>query len=216
MIQNGGRGVDGGAQETIAAGHAGSRGVAARSLTEVFAPAHLVIGLPLLVGATTHGWAGIGWGLLAAVLCGGIPGVVIAVGVRTGWFEGRHLRDRAERPKLLAVIVSLVVVALVSLAWLGAPRVMVATVAVMLATLAVTAPVTLWWKISFHTAVAAGTVVTLGYVLPPVAVYGLGAVLVGLVGWARVELGDHTVAQTVAGAAAGVAATGSTLAALLP
>ncbi|MFB9961511.1 hypothetical protein [Sinosporangium siamense] len=113
------------------------------------------------------------------------------------------------------VLVVLVVAALVLLSALGAPRVMVACVAVMLATLAVIGPVTLVWKISFHTAVAAGSVVTVANVAATVPVLLVGAVLVGLIGWSRVSVGDHTAAQVVAGTAAGGVAAWGTLAVLL-
>ncbi|WP_433513850.1 hypothetical protein ACQP2T_61600 [Nonomuraea sp. CA-143628] len=177
------------------------------------------MGLPLLVGAITGGLVGLGWAVIAAVLCGGVPAAVIALGVRSGRFGNHHITDRSQRPKLIAVIVALVVVALALLVVLGAPQVMVACVAIMLATLAVLGPVTVaGWKISFHTAVAAGSVVMVAWVLPGgwMWVVGLlGAVVVGLIGWSRAVLGDHTPAQTLAGAVAGAAATLATLTVLL-
>jgi hypothetical protein len=96
-----------------------------------------VVGLPLVVGAVTSGWAGVGWSALAAGLCGGIPAAVIALGVNSGRFGNRHITARSERPKLIAVIVALVVVALALFVLLDAPRVMIACVVIMLATLAV-------------------------------------------------------------------------------
>ncbi|WP_246644969.1 DUF6545 domain-containing protein [Nonomuraea ceibae] len=83
----------------------------------------------------------VGWGALAAGLCGGIPAVVIFGGVRKGWFGDWHIGERSQRPKLVAVIVALVVLALALLVVLGAPRVMVACVTIMLATLAVIGPI---------------------------------------------------------------------------
>ncbi|GAA2691616.1 hypothetical protein GCM10010412_081960 [Nonomuraea recticatena] len=183
-------------------------------MTEVFAPAHLVIGLPLAVGGVSSGWSGLGWGALAAALCGGVPAGVIALGVKSGRFGNRHITTRSERPKLVAVIVALVVAALVLLAVLGAPSVMVACVAIMLATLAVVGPITLVWKISFHTAVAAGSVVMLAAVLPAVPVWVVGGLVVAAIGWSRVTINDHTVGQVVAGSVAGAAATAATLAVL--
>ncbi|WP_336211861.1 hypothetical protein [Nonomuraea sp. LPB2021202275-12-8] len=182
----------------------------------MFAPMWIVISLPLVVGAVTSGWAGLGWGALAAGLCGGVPAVIIFGGVRKGWFGDWHIGERSQRPKLVAVIVALVLVALALLVALGAPTVMVACVVIMLATLAVVGPITLRWKISFHTAVAAGSVVMLAWVLPaPAVVLAAGAVVVALIGWARAEIRDHTPAQALAGAAAGAMATGATLALLL-
>ncbi|MEV0379742.1 phosphatase PAP2 family protein [Nonomuraea sp. NPDC050643] len=185
-------------------------------MTDLFAPMWIVISLPLLVGGVTSGWDGAGWGLLAAGLCGGVPAVVIFGGVRRGWFGDWHIGERSQRPKLVAVIVTLVVLALTLLVVLGAPMVMVACVAIMLATLAVVGPITLAWKISFHTAVAAGSVMMLAWVLPrPLLVLAVGGVVVALIGWARVKIRDHTPAQVLAGTAAGAAATWATLVILL-
>lgn len=186
-------------------------------MTEVFAPAHLVVALPVTVGAVTGGWAGAGWGVAAAVLCGGVPALVIRARVRSGQYEDRHVGERSQRPRLVAVILGLVLAALGLLLALGAPWPLVVCVAVMLATLAVVGPITLRWKISFHTAVAAGSVVMLAAVLPAVAVLACaaGSVLVGVIAWARTRLGDHTAAQAWAGAAAGAAATWATVAVML-
>jgi hypothetical protein len=170
----------------------------------------------LVVGAVSSGWAGLGWGVLAAALCGGIPAVVIFGGVRRGWFGDWHIGDRSQRPKLVAVIVALVVLALALLVALGAPMVMVACVAIMLATLAVVGSITLAWKISFHTAVAAGSVVMLTWLLPwQLVVLAVGSTVVALIGWARAVIRDHTPAQALAGAAGGAAATWATLVVLL-
>ncbi|GIH63813.1 hypothetical protein Msi02_46300 [Microbispora siamensis] len=168
-----------------------------------------------MVGAITSGWAGVAWGALAAALCGGIPLGVLLLGVRSGRFGDKHVKDRAQRPKLIALIVVLVGTVLALMVMLGAPRLMVAGATAMLSTLAVTGPVTLWWKISFHTAVAAGGVVMLAWILPPVPVYAAGAVLVAALAWSRVVIRDHTLAQTVAGAMVGGAATWLTLAIFL-
>ncbi|MGW0485834.1 hypothetical protein [Nonomuraea sp. NPDC003214] len=184
----------------------------------MFAPAHLVIGLPLVVGAVSGGWAGLGWGAAAAALCGGVPALVIRAGVRSGRFGDRHVGERSQRPWLVGVIAGLVVAALALLVVLGAPWVMIVCVAIMLATLAVVGPITLAWKISFHTAVAAGSVVMLAATVPPgvaAVVGGAGALLVGAIAWSRSRLGDHTPAQTAAGAAAGAAATWATIAVML-
>ena len=65
---------------------------------------------------------------------------------------------------------------------------------------------------SIHTAVAAGALVIL------VLVYGwplvVTAPLVAAVGWSRVALKDHTVAQVVVGALVGAAVAGGVFAAL--
>ncbi|WP_248960227.1 hypothetical protein [Sphaerisporangium perillae] len=184
----------------------------ARWVTEIFAPQVLVIGLPPVVGLVSDGRTGFWWGLVASLLCGGIPALVIALGVRAGKLDSRHIVDRSRRTVPLLVAVAAVFVALLLLAGLGAPRLLVATVGAMLAGLAVTVPVTLKWKISFHAAVSAGTVLVLARVLPAAPTLAAGALIVALVCWARVRLAHHTVAQVAAGALAGAGSSWAILA----
>ncbi|GII80362.1 hypothetical protein Sru01_53440 [Sphaerisporangium rufum] len=192
-----------GAREAAGRGEPGRRDRLARLVTEIFAPQVLVIASPPLVGLASGGPAGLGWGLLAAALCGGVPALVIALGVRAGRLDSRHIVDRSRRTGPLLVAVAAVCAALALLAALGAPRLLVATVAAMLAGLAVTVPVTLRWKISFHAAVSAGTVLVVARVLPAAPTLAAGALIVVLVCWARVRLAHHTAAQVAAGALAG-------------
>jgi membrane-associated phospholipid phosphatase len=110
---------------------------------------------------------------------------------------------REQRALPLTVGIGSVLIGLFLLAVLGAPRDLVALVAAMAVGLASSLLVTLAWKISVHTAVAAGAAVILVLVSgPALAVAGLGAALAG---WSRVELGDHTIAQVIGGSALGVA-----------
>jgi uncharacterized membrane protein (DUF4010 family) len=185
----------------------------ARKVTDLLAPQVLVIAMPPAVGLIAQGWPGAVWGLLASALCGGVPAAVIAVGVRSGRLDSHHIVDRARRTGPLLAAVAAVLFALLVLALLGAPRLLVATVTAMLAALAVTIPVTLRWKISFHAAVSAGTVVVLAQVLPALPTLAAGAAVVALVCWARVRLAHHTPAQVAAGTLVGALVTWGTLAA---
>ncbi|MGW0482130.1 hypothetical protein [Nonomuraea sp. NPDC003214] len=185
----------------------------ARRVTDLLAPQVLVIAMPPAVGLIAEGWAGAVWGLVASVLCGGVPAAVIAVGVRSGRLDSHHIVDRARRTGPLLAAVGAVLFALLLLGVLGAPTLLVATVTAMLAALAVTIPVTLRWKISFHAAVSAGTVVVLAHVLPAAPTLTAGAAVVALVCWARVRLTHHTWAQVAAGALVGTLVTWGTLAA---
>jgi membrane-associated phospholipid phosphatase len=198
-----------GDQRVASAEEEGAEGIShvsdrvARWVTEIFAPQVLVIGMPPVVGLVSDGWTGFRWGFVASALCGGVPAVVIAMGVRSGRLDSRHIVDRSRRTAPLLVAVVAVFAALLLLGLLGAPRLLIATVGAMLAGLAVTVPVTLKWKISFHAAVSAGTVLVLARVLPVAPTLAGGAVVVALVGWARVRLAHHTAAQVAAGALVG-------------
>ncbi|MFI7229213.1 hypothetical protein ACIBO5_38860 [Nonomuraea angiospora] len=184
-------------------------------MTEVFAPQYVGIAMPPVVGLLAEGWPGLAWGLLAAAVCAGVPAAVIAVGVRRGRLDSIHLVERKARKGPMLIGLAAVVVGLTALAVLDAPRVVVASVAVMLAWVLVMGPITLVWKISFHTGVSAGTVVVLAYVLPAMPVLVVGAVLVAMIGWARVQVSHHTAAQALAGTMVGAAAAWVTLAMML-
>jgi membrane-associated phospholipid phosphatase len=69
------------------------------------------------------------------------------------------------------------------------------------------------WKISIHTAVAFGTVIILALVLGPWSTVAL--VLAVAVGWSRLELRAHTLAQVMGGAVVGTLVAGSVFTALM-
>ena len=62
--------------------------------------------------------------------------------------------------------------------------------------------VTLFWKISVHAGSVAGALVILAIVAGP-GVLLAAPLVIGLVAWSRVELGDHTVWQVIGGSLIG-------------
>jgi PAP2 superfamily len=183
-------------------GRAAHRSGLARAVTELLAPANLAAAQLLLVGwHSSPGPTGLGWGLLAATFCGLVPYGVVIAGVHRRRWTDRHLQVRQQRPAPFLAGIASVLAGLAMLLALDAPRQLVALVAAMLTGLAATLVVTLWWKLSLHTAAAAGTVAILALVFGPALTLAFPAVT--LVAWARVRLGDHTPAQTLAGAALG-------------
>jgi len=183
-------------------GRAAHRSGLARAATELLAPTNLAVGQLLLVGwHSTGGPAGLAWGLLAATFCGLLPSSIVLAGVRRRRWTDRHLRVRRQRPTPFLAAIASVLAGLAMLLALDAPRQLVALVVAMLAGLAATLVVTLWWKLSVHTAAAGGTVAILALVFGAALILAVPAV--ALVAWARVRLGDHTPAQTLAGAALG-------------
>ncbi|MET9812332.1 phosphatase PAP2 family protein [Streptomyces sp. NPDC006355] len=174
----------------------------ARLITDTLAPANLVIAILLIIGwHSTSSVTGLGWGLLAAVFCGGIPFAVIMLGVKRGHWTDKHVRVREQRAVPLVATMASVLIGISLLVVLQAPREVFALVVAMLVGLITTMMVTVWWKVSVHTAVAGGVVVILllayGAHMAPLV---LGVVAVG---WSRVVLHDHTPAQTVVGALLG-------------
>lgn len=175
----------------------------ARLVTEVLSPVPVTSTLLIVSAwrnAPTVGQA-MQWIILTVVLMILLPYLYVLRGVRRRRLSDRHVRVRAQRPLVLLIGVSSVLVVLTLLVIGSAPRELVALVGAMLVGLVSSLLVTLVWKISVHTAVVAGAVVILVLVFGPMLLTLAPAV--ALVGWARVEVGDHTPAQVVAGAALG-------------
>ncbi|HVA25337.1 MAG TPA: phosphoesterase PA-phosphatase, partial [Chloroflexota bacterium] len=107
------------------------------------------------------------------------------------------------RPLPLVVAICSIAAGLILMTLFGAPRPMIALVAAMTVGLLVSLAITVLWKISVHTAVVSGAVVIVALVFGPA--FAALAPLVALIGWARLERGDHTLPQVLAGAAIGAA-----------
>ncbi|MET7875626.1 phosphoesterase PA-phosphatase [Micromonospora profundi] len=175
----------------------------ARLVTELTAPAVLVSLLMIAVSwhSSPGGGRGLAWGLLATLFVTGIPFAYILGGVRRGRFTDHHIGRREQRRVPLLVGLGSVTAGLALLAVLGAPRPLLALAVAGLVGLVVAVSVSHWWKMSIHSAVAAGTLVILAMT------FGRGflvaAPLLAVVGWSRVRLRDHTVPQVLAGGVVG-------------
>ncbi|MFI7482358.1 hypothetical protein ACH9EU_08055 [Kocuria sp. M1R5S2] len=172
-------------------------------VAEVFAPAPLVLSLLLLAGWAGDGLPGLLWGLGTAVLVASLPMFVLRALARRGLVDGHFVRSRAQRLPVYAATGALTALVVGAELWLGAPPAVPWTTAFVLAGILVLMVVTLWWKVSAHVAMASCWAVALGVVTVP------GAVVVALpvpiaVALSRVRSGDHTPAQTAAGALIGV------------
>lgn len=179
-----------------------AREKAARILSDVLAPANLVVAQLLLIGRHSTGSpAGLGWGLLAALFCGAVPIGIIALGVRRGALTDQHIRVRRQRIVPMALSLVSVVAGITLLRVLGAPADVFALVVAMLVGLVASLLVTIGWQISLHLSVAGGTVVILFLVFGPAAL--AAAPVVAAMAWSRLVLRAHTPAQLLAGAALG-------------
>ena len=143
--------------------------------------------------------------LLAAMFYAGVtlfflsfgPMVYILIGVRLGKLSDADVSYRTERtgPFLFGIVS--ITVGLITLMTIHGPK-NLETVLMSTAVSGVIMMVTtLWWKISIHSSSLAGAATML------TALYGAmmlpAFLLLPLVGWSRVVLGRHTVAQVVAG-----------------
>ena len=176
----------------------------ARRVTYWLEPKNWLIVSVLAIGWHADGRAGLLWGALAALFTGVLPTLFISYGVRHGRWSDRNVGARRPRLIVLAFITASVATGLILLAVLGAPRLLTGYLAFMLASVALLAAITTVWKISIHCAVAAGSVTVLALLYGPLVLCGYA--LVGLLGWSRVALEDHSVAQVVAGSVLGAAA----------
>jgi membrane-associated phospholipid phosphatase len=176
----------------------------ARRVTYWLEPKNWLIVTVVLIGWHADGRAGIGWGLLAALFSAVLPTLFIGYGIRRGRWGDRNVGARRARLIVLAFITASVAAGLILLVAAGAPRLLTGYLAFMLGSVAVLALVTVVWKISIHCAVASGSVTILALLFGPLVLPLY--VLVALLGWSRVALRDHTVAQVVAGAVLGAGA----------
>ncbi|MDR6268199.1 phosphatase PAP2 family protein [Arthrobacter russicus] len=160
----------------------------ARIVTEAFAPTVLVSVFLLGSGAARDGWRGLLFGFIAAIFVALGPFLGILIAARSGKLTDHHVGDRKQRlPVLIGSLGSAAIgfVGLLSTA-LG---------------MIVVGAVNAFWKLSVHNAVAAfvavATVGSFGWAWAPLLLLPL------VIGWSRVVLKDHTVAQVIAGVPAG-------------
>ncbi|WP_438491776.1 hypothetical protein [Streptomyces asiaticus] len=179
----------------------------ARAVTDGLEPKNVILAVCLVLGAAQDNMlVGLAWALHAIVFAAVIPVAYIKYGIRSGRWQDRHVGQRVRRLHLIPVIMASVGVAITAMLLLGAPAQMTALVVAMLATLGAILFVTTLWKISVHTSVSAGAVAILAVGISPW--WAVISPLVGLIGWSRVALRDHTLGQVVAGTALGALVAG--------
>lgn len=171
-------------------------------VSEVLAPWILAAVMPVLVAGltTTPAWHGVLTGLVVTVVCAVVPYTVVAVGVRRGRYEDHHVRRREDRPKLMAMVAGLTVLAAGLLVLLGASRASLVLLGLMTSCALVGFAVSRFWKISLHSMVVTASAVVVVGLFPRWFPVLLAVPLVAL---ARVRLRAHTPAQVLAGSAVG-------------
>ena len=186
--------------------------LSAHAVSEVLAPTPVTLAVTAIVALTSSPNLAIGvlWTALAGLFAGLIPYAVVVLGVRRGDLSGRHIPDRGQRLVPMALAGVSLVVGIVLLVLLGAPRNLVALLLSQVAGVAVGLAVTARWKASIHTAGVAGAVTVLVILFGWTA--AVAAPAVPLVAWSRVQLGAHSWSQVVAGAALGVVVGGGVFA----
>jgi membrane-associated phospholipid phosphatase len=178
---------------------------AATLISRVFTPTLLLAVLYPVVGALADGWPGVAWSLVGMLFTVVVPAAIVDVGVRRGRYTDHHLSRREQRAVPLGLSAASVLIGLAVLALAGAPRPIV--------TVLVVTTLTLLWKVSLHVAVvgAAACVLTLLGGSGGGSLWALSWLAVPVVGWARLRLTAHTLAQVVVGCVLGAGVTGAVL-----
>ncbi|TDL35921.1 phosphatase PAP2 family protein [Arthrobacter nitrophenolicus] len=170
----------------------------ARWLTETFQPP-VVVSIQLLVSPLTEdGFPGtMVYGALAALFVCVLPLILLLVLVRLGKVTDHHVSDRKQRAPVLLMALGSILAGLLVLEAAGAPRSVVAMVLAVVGGVVVLAAVSPFWKMSGHAAAISCSTVIAVLMLGPA--WAPLLLLVPAVGWSRVVLRAHTVAQVVAG-----------------
>jgi membrane-associated phospholipid phosphatase len=182
----------------------------AKIVSEILAPWVVIILLALAMAFKATDFrpgATLLWAMVVIVFSAGIPMAVIVKGARAGRWDGHHVRNREGRTVPLLVCLGSTATGLLILIVGGGPRVMIATALAMFVVLVVCLAVTSRWKISMHTGVAGGGVAMLALLYSPLALLLLG--VVAIIGWSRVVMRDHTLAQVLVGAVNGFIVSGA-------
>jgi len=171
----------------------------ARGVSQAFSPVVLAVAIVCWSAARADVRGAWAWAALYVAVGVAVPALYIVHQVRRQRVMDLDLFRRAERLRPMQVTLAAGIVAWLAMLVTGAPfRMLLATGALEVMG-AVNYLVTLRWKISLHTTLAAAAT-TFAWTMTGLSLPFLG---VPLVAWSRVRLGRHTPAQTVAGGATG-------------
>ena len=171
----------------------------ARHLSNIISPPTMFAATGLALGIYAQPfWPGLAWGALYAVFVAGAPMITVALLLRSGHITELHMSATHERhiPYLVAFVAGLAAWGVLTL--FNGPELLRCLAVVSAITLGALGIINSFWLISIHATAAGATwlIATLvfgwvvGLLLLPVAI---------LVGYVRLFLHRHTVAQVLAG-----------------
>lgn len=140
---------------------------------------------------------GLRWIILMSPFLLFLPLIFFAVSYKLGWVSDIDLSNREERPMFLLVFVLSLAAASAVLYFIDVPTKLFVYVFSGLIMTTVTSIITLYWKISFHTA-ATTSVVTAINILGGLR-FAPFFVLIPIIAWARIVLKKHTFNQVLGG-----------------
>ncbi|MFC1904698.1 phosphatase PAP2 family protein [Chloroflexota bacterium] len=117
---------------------------------------------------------------------------------QSGRIDGVFTSVRRQRTKVYLVASVCALLGFIILSLFKAPLTLVAAFAAGLSAIVIFMVINMRWKISVHSAFIAASITTLVIIYGRIA--GASAVLIPLIGWSRIELKHHSLAQVVTGA----------------
>lgn len=126
-----------------------------------------------------------------------IPLIFFAISYKLGWVSDIDLSERKERPAFLVVFVASLLVLSIILYVIEVPEKFFVYVFSGLVMAALASLITLYWKISFHTAITT-SVVTAILILGGLRFWPF-IIIIPLLGWSRIVLKKHSFWQVVSG-----------------
>ena len=179
----------------------------ARCVSNILAP--VTISLPLVASVAFYRARDLATALLYALITlfflSLAPAIYVLIGVRRGKISDLEITNRSERAGPFLFSIMSTAIGLFILLFTNAPKNLETLLFITGVSGTIMTLTTLWWKISVHASTLAGaaTVLTILYGIVMLPTY----LLVVLVGWSRVVLRRHTVAQVVVGSLMSIALT---------
>jgi membrane-associated phospholipid phosphatase len=188
--------------EALRRGAAPGRGYAiARTISQIFHPVILSVLSFFIVGimGIPPMMRGLGWATLCTLIQVLPPTIFFTIRLRQGAYVDEDISERSQRNELYLFGMVTLVVGVIVLNLLGAPKEFVALLTSAALMNGICWIINLFWKISIHSA-GIGSCATIAsiYSMPLGLLLWIGALSLG---WARVRTRNHTPMQVVAGLA---------------
>lgn len=182
----------------------------ARIVSTVLSPVTISLPFIFLVARYHAGNSALPFALIALFFLSVGPLIYIVIGVATGKFTDLDVSVRTQRTKPYLFSIASCLLGLLIISINHGPKNLTTVMITSTISNCIMLITTFWWKISMHAASISGVVTMLA------VLYGIvmlpAFLLIILVGWSRVVLHRHTIAQVTAGSLMSIILTASVLA----